>query len=548
MLQEPLQPISYATWCALFEEKTDQPNPEITNVPNVRQSIGVVVIGEEDQQATRESIASIDCQSILPARCLTCKNAPAELRFALSRMLDERAVTHVAVIVAGDRISVDAIAHLLRCSNETEADVIYGDHDLMDCAGRRHAPCFKPSWNEPLALTGDLLAGVTVVRKELLTGIFGERHPRAIAAWRAAVLNAASRPGVRIAHLPWILCHRPKRGIHNLTIEEQCAMIRRHDAARNISSAVEVAEGRIIRRLFPVRAPRISVIIPSACRPGVADRFVSRVLSVTDYDDLEIIVAVHRSRFEEPHAAAFIERLKLDPRVLLVIHDVAPFNYATVNNLVVRSAHGDAFCFLNDDVEPLRPDWLRLMVGQLSDPNVGAVGARLLYQDRSVQHMGIVIGMMGTTEHWQRFAAYEDPGYQYRCNATQDVSAATGACLLVRRSAYVAACGMDEMFSISYNDVDLCLRLRQAGWRIVVCGEAELIHDETASFGSAGTPERERVVTWEAYRFRERWPSAVQNDPHFNPNLSLEVAHGWRLAVPPRARRARVTVTALSKQ
>jgi O-antigen biosynthesis protein len=223
------------------------------------------------------------------------------------------------------------------------------------------------------------------------------------------------------------------------------------------------------------------------------------------------------------------------------VHDIDPFNYAAVNNLGAKSARGEVICLLNDDVKPLRSDWLKLMLGELSDPAVGAVGARLLYPNGWVQHMGLVIGMMGRAEHWQRLSRRDEPGYMGRARATQDVSAVTGACLMVRSALFWALNGLDEGFAISFNDVDFCLRLREDDWRIVLCAEAELTHNETASL-DFGAPRLAQVVAEELTRFRLRWRRVMFNDPHFNPNLSLETAVGWALAVPPRDRESRLTI------
>jgi GT2 family glycosyltransferase len=534
VLQGPAQPISYATLCALFEHDGGPPSPE-------RSPVALIVIGDPGSSVVRITLYSIAAMATQPVRSIACADSGGDLRACIAQMLDDPSVTHVGVVAGGDSLARGAVGRVAACLEEISADLVYADHDLLDAAGHRHSPAFKPAWNKPLALTGDLLAGLTVLRKDLVRAHDVSHGACAAAAWRELLLRAATRPGVRIAHIPRVLCHLAGRAEASPSLEERCAIALRVDAATGLQASATIAGNRMVRRLSPRGGASVSIIVPTACKRGVADRCLPRILADTAWDQVEFIIAAHKRRLSQPYARDLLERLRQDARVKIVWHDIEPFNYAAVNNLAARAADGEVLCLLNDDVTPIRPDWLQLMLGELSDPSVGAVGARLLYPNGWVQHMGLVMGLMGRAEHWQRFTGRADPGYLQRAQATQDVSAVTGACLLVRSMSYRALIGLDEAFAVSFNDVDLCLKLRETGWRIVLCAEAELVHDETASFG-AGTPERAQVVADELIRFRSRWWHALRDDPHFSPNLSLETASGWALAVPPRDRRPRLTV------
>jgi O-antigen biosynthesis protein len=541
MVQGRSRSISYSSWCALFEghASRSQQRP----IASGRQcAIALVVLGKVGSQATADTLETVNGQCRRPARIVTCNDTLDEFRSTIATLRDDPFVTHVAVVLAGDKLATDAVAELVVCLSKTKVDAAYADHDWIKKDGKRCAPCFKPVWNEPLAMTTDLLTGLTVMAKAWLTsGDIGVERLSPIAAWREIFVSAASRDGARIAHISRILCHCSERSAHHQPIEESCATLRRCGTAPHYP-------GRIVTCPKSYIWPSVCVIIPSACRPGIADRCLSRVLANTDYNnDVEFVIVVHKSRLTEPRAASLLQELRRDTRVRILVHEVDPFNYAAVNNQAANSTRTELICLLNDDVEPLHPGWLKLMVGQLNNPTVGAVGARLLYRDRSLQHMGLVIGMMGTAEHWQRFARYEEAGYAQRACLTQDVSAVTGACLLVRRCAYSAIGGLDEAFAISFNDVDFCLRLRKADWRIVACAEAELFHDETSSFGASANPAREHIVAAELRSFRSRWQQVLLDDPHFNPHLSLETTQ-WSLAVPPRDRRTRMAVVRLPQK
>jgi O-antigen biosynthesis protein len=536
-LQSHTRPISYATWRAVFENVDLPAAGNGTDADHVS-ALGLIVIGNLDK-SVRETLRSVAAMSERPLRWAVCTNC--DFHEKLAELLDDPTITHIGAVAGGDRLSQDAVVRVLGCLRQTNAHLVYADHDRVDGAGRRHSPAFKPAWNKPLALTDDLLAGLAVVRKDLLRREHIDRVLRPIAAWRDVLLHVACRPGTRIAHIPHILCHLAENAQRYPSLHERCAIVNRIDASARLQASTTVVNGRIVRQVSPCRGSSVSIIIPTACKAGVADSCLPTILANTDYDRVEFLIVAHSYRFSEPHARDLLDRLRQDVRVRIVVHDIDPFNYSAVNNLGAKSARGEVICLLNDDVKPLRSDWLKLMLGELSDPAVGAVGARLLYPNGWVQHMGLVIGMMGRVEHWQRLSRRSDSGYMGRARSTQDVSAVTGACLMVRSELYRALNGLDEGFAISFNDVDFCLRLREDDWRIVLCAEAELTHNETASL-EFGMPRLAQVVAEELTRFRSRWRRVMFNDPHFNPNLSLETAVGWALAVPPRDRGSRVTI------
>jgi GT2 family glycosyltransferase len=217
---------------------------------------------------------------------------------------------------------------------------------------------------------------------------------------------------------------------------------------------------------------------------------------------------------------------------------VERFNYSAANNFGARQTDAEFLCLLNDDVAPIASGWLEAMLGHFADPLVAAVGAKLLYENKTVQHGGIIVGLAGLAEHVNRGLPREAGGYAHRAVLNQEMSAVTGACLLTRRSAYEETGGMDEGFPIAFNDVDFCLKLRRAGHRIVFCAEAELIHYESLSLGHHFSGERAGLEREEVRRMRQRWASVVAEDPFHNPNLSLARGQEWRLAFPPRLRKS----------
>ena len=219
-----------------------------------------------------------------------------------------------------------------------------------------------------------------------------------------------------------------------------------------------------------------------------------------------------------------------------------PFNYPRLINLGAAQAEGELLMTLNNDIEAIEPAWLDELVSQALRPDVGLVGCLLLYPDRSVQHAGVIIGLSGVAGHMYAEAPAGDPGYAGRILATQDLSAVTGACQIMRRDLYRRLGGLDEThLAVAYNDIDFCLRVRAAGLRVIYTPHAKLLHRHSASRGSDVRPERLASFTWERDFMRTRWAEVIQDDPFFNPNLSLSGKKG-RLATAPRPRRRRSNV------
>jgi GT2 family glycosyltransferase len=221
-----------------------------------------------------------------------------------------------------------------------------------------------------------------------------------------------------------------------------------------------------------------------------------------------------------------------------VIRDDSPFNYSRLNNTAVSLARGDVICLLNDDIEVLTPGWLEEMVSFATQTDVGAVGARLWYPNGTLQHGGVIVGAGGVAGHAHPRLRRGQPGYFSRGVLQQELSAVTGACLVVRRQVYDEVGGLDEQLAVAFNDVDFCLRVRAAGYRNIWTPFAELIHHESASRGSEDNPEKLARFRREIDFMMQRWGSTLQNDPCYNPNLSLRCAD-YSVSIPRRSQSRR---------
>jgi GT2 family glycosyltransferase len=257
---------------------------------------------------------------------------------------------------------------------------------------------------------------------------------------------------------------------------------------------------------------------------------VDSIFEKTDYPAYELIVLDNESY--DSQALEFLAELKKRDGVQVERIDDA-FNYSRLNNRGVELSSGTLVALLNNDVEVLNADWLTEMVSRAMQPKVAMVGARLWYPNGTLQHGGVILGAGGIAGHAHAGLRHGDPGYFARAHLAQDVSAVTTACALVKREVYLKLGGLDENLAVTFNDVDFCLRLREAGYRIVWTPYAELIHHESASRGFDNSAPKQVRFLAEVDYMKSKWGDILQRDPFYNPNLSLD-ENLFTLAFPPR--------------
>jgi len=274
--------------------------------------------------------------------------------------------------------------------------------------------------------------------------------------------------------------------------------------------------------------------VPSALRSAEAERCIKAVLAGTRHADFDLVVAVSQPGPLDSTQRAMAARIEEIGRARVLPLRAERFNFSWVNNRVVAGTSGEYVLLLNDDVAPIEPDWLDAMAAHLADPVVGAVGAKLLYPNGTVQHGGVIMGMGGLCDHANRHLEGNAPGYAWRALLAQELSAVTGACMLVRRRAFERVGGLDERYPSAFNDVDLCLRIREVGYSVVFAPEAVLHHHELRTYGSHYAGERAEFHEREVARMRVRWAGVIAEDPFHSPNLDLTTGREWEPAFPPR--------------
>jgi len=423
----------------------------------------------------------------------------------------------------GDRLVRHALAELALAARSSPSPlIIYADEDAQ-LTGRRHrAPWLKTAFDPDLLLQQPALGRAVAYDEAFLArhGLLALRgHPLMLAATRAALAEAGA---ASIRHIPAILLHRCasrelawREGLDRDAVE--AALL----ADRKGVSLLPHRPGAppLLRWPLPEAAPRVTVIIPTRDGTALMEACMQGLLRGTDYPALDILVCDNGST--DPALLARFREWSGHPG-FSVLPCPGPFNYSAINNRAAREARGDILLLLNNDVEILHRGWLREMVSHAVRPEIGAVGARLLFPSRRLQHSGTVLGLAGIAGHDMLHASRKSPGPHDLLRMVRRVSAVTAACLAVRREAFLAVGGFDETgLRVAYNDVDLCLKLRACGLHNLVTPHAELLHKESATRGDDMSPaHRERWLT-ERKTMRERWGVALLNDPYYSPLLSL---------------------------
>lgn len=421
--------------------------------------------------------------------------------------------------------------------------LLYSDEDKIDEDGRRFDPYFKPDWNPDLLLSQNYVCHFTVISTDLVREAGGFRKGFEGSQDHDLFLRCSERlPGSRIRHVPRVLYHW--RAIEGSTAFARDAkdyaadagaravadhLERRHPGAR--VEALSHGHYRVIWPL-PEPPPKVSLIIPTRDKVDLLRTCLDSILARTSYPAYEVLVIDNRST--DAAALEYLARIDRDTRVRVLRYD-APFNYSAINNWAVAQCNGAVIGLLNNDIEVISPAWLEEMVSHALRPGVGAVGAMLYYPNDTIQHAGVVLGVHGVAAHRYVGMPKGYPGHGGRARVAQQLSAVTGACLLVARKPYEEVGGLDEALQVAFNDIDFCLRLVEAGYRNVWTPFAELYHHESASRGSEDTEEKKQRFAREVALMQERWGDQLLADPAYNPNLSL-AGNCSELSSPPRLR------------
>ena len=438
-------------------------------------------------------------------------------------------------IAFGDHDDLFAPNALYECVKEINrdrsVDMIYTDEDKITMDGKEHfQPHFKSDFNIDMLRSMNYICHLLVVKRSLYEKVGFLKHEFDGAQDYDFVLRCVENTE-HISHIPMILYHwraHKESTAENpeskrYAFEAGKRAVEAHYQRVGIQAEVEMGEllGIYRTRYHLDAAPLVSIIIPTKDHIEDLDKCIQSIEKKATYKNIEYIIIENNSEKEETFA--YYEKLqKENPRVKLVIWE-NEFNYSRINNFGVQYARGEYLLFLNNDTEIINENVIEEMLGYCMRDDVGIVGARLYYEDDTVQHAGVVVGLGGVAGHAFVGAAKDDPGYFRRIFVAQDYSAVTAACLMTKRKVFDEVKGFEETLAVAFNDIDFCMKVRKAGYLIVYNPYVELHHYESKSRGLEDTEEKIERFQGEIEIFQERWKEFLdEGDPYYSPNLTLD--------------------------
>lgn len=410
---------------------------------------------------------------------------------------------------------------------QPDCRILVADDDKLDRDGQRSAPRFKPrTFTIELFHSYNYFGRATVLHTQAVRDAGGWRTGFSGAGDYDLLLRLIdTNPRPSIQHLALVLYHerlssdRQTRAAASSTTESGRRALEEHFARTSVPVTVEHIPTEMYRIRYRLDEPKplLSIMIPFRDRADLLQQCVSSVVDKSTYRHFEVLLINNGST--EPATLDLLERYKSDNRIR-VIDDPRQFNYSELNNGAARVARGDFYCLLNNDTQVVAADWMEDMLGYAAQPGVGCVGAKLLYPDGSVQHAGMILGLPSGAEHAFRFAAPNDPGYLNRLAVASNYPCVTGACLMINRKIFWEVGGLDEALPVTFNDVDLCIKVFKAGYRNVFTPFARLFHFEASTRGSDLLPENMIRFRNELDFMKARYGRDLMYDAHYSPHLT----------------------------
>jgi Predicted glycosyltransferases len=439
----------------------------------------------------------------------------------------------VAFLDQDDLLASQALYEVVQALQaKPDAGLIYTDEDKLDAEGERYDPHFKPDWNPDLLLAQNYISHLGVYRTDLVRAVNGFREGYEGSQDHDLVLRVTAKLlPEQIIHIPRVLYHwRAGEGSTALNDRQkgyttQAGLAAIKDYLAHHVSGADVKEGaypntyRVIWPL-PEAKPLVSLLVPTRDKVEILRPCVDAILARTDYPNFELLILDNQSNCKE--TLAYMRAVSERDQRVRVLQWNQPFNYSAINNFGVTQAKGEIIGLVNNDIEPINDDWLTEMVRQVVRPEIGCVGAKLYYPNDTIQHAGVILGLGGVAGHSHKYFHRSAPGYFHRLHLAHNLSAVTAACLLVRKSVFEQVGGLnEEHLTVAFNDVDLCIKVREAGYRNLWTPYAELYHHESVSRGQDDNPKKRARATAEVEYMRRTWGELLDNDPAYNPNLTL---------------------------
>jgi GT2 family glycosyltransferase len=445
----------------------------------------------------------------------------------------------LALLDHDDTLAPDALLWVAKAIHQhPNAAIIYSDEDKLDRKGARTEPYFKCDWNHTLFLQQNMINHLGVYRTVLVNAMGGFRKGFEGAQDYDLALRVSEQcTPAQIIHIPRVLYHwriHNKSTSSNINTKSYAAVAARraveeHMHRTSVEASVTETEGiyHRIQYTLPDPLPMVSIIIPTKNNHRLLQRCISGLRGTIQNSNFEILIIDNGSSdhqtLQQLHELNNTKQIK-------VIADARPFNFSALNNHAVQKAQGEYLLFLNDDTEAIHKGWFEEMLSVATRPDTGAVGARLLFPDKSLQHAGVILGLGGVAGHSHKYLKPGQPDYFGRSMLMQEISAVTGACMMLRKKVFQEAGGFDETnLAVAFNDVDLCLKIRTLGYKVIYNPYAELMHYESYSRGNDLEQKHlDRFMKENKYMLA-KWKKWIDNDPAYSPNLT-RIAENFSIA------------------
>lgn len=452
-----------------------------------------------------------------------------------NRALDMTNGDFISLLDHDDLLHPAALHEVMVAICEKDADFVYTDELTFLHPNRSKVTFinFKPDYSLDLLRSVNYICHLTTFSRALFNMVGGFREGFEGSQDHDLILRLTD-VAQRIVHIPEALYYwraTPNSTAMDMNAKPYCAVSGRKAVlenihAHNMEGTVRSVENfpvmyRVDYRL-PEKLPLISIVIPTCDHVDDLEHCIRSVKEKTTYSNYELFLVENNSC----NPATFTYYSKLQeryPDIQIITWEGKGFNWSAINNFAVREAcHGEYILLLNNDVQVITPDWLEQMMMFAQRPDTGIVGARLLFPNETIQHAGVIVGIGGVAGHVFNGMSRSNPGYMCRAIIAQNLSAVTGACLMIRRSVFDEVGGIEEELAVSFNDIDLCMKVRKAGYLVTYTPYAELYHFESKSRGIANTKEKKAQQQKEIDFFKNRWRDfLIQGDPYYNANLTL---------------------------
>lgn len=438
---------------------------------------------------------------------------------------------YIALFDHDDLLHPSALFEMAKAIEEKNADFIYTDEvTFVGKTSNITIYNFKPDYSPDTLRSYNYICHFTAFSKQLLDSVGGFNREYDGSQDYDLILRLTEK-AQNIAHIqkPLYFWRSHKASVASdvsakpYVVDSAKRALDAHIKRLGLSGRVEDATVPTTYKIQYdiIGSPLVSIIIPNKDHTDDLEKCLNSVYAKSTYKNLEVIVVENNSTEEKTFE--YYKEAEVKYNNLKVVTWESGFNYSAINNFAVKQSKGEYVLLLNNDIEVITPDWIEQMLMFAQRKDVGAVGAKLYYDDDTIQHAGVIVGLGGVAGHSHKGFARDNPGYMARASIAQNLSACTAACLMIRKNVYNEVCGLDEGYAVAFNDIDFCMKIRKAGYLIVFTPFAEFYHYESKSRGDEDTPEKRARFNSEIFRFQDRWGAELKaGDPYYNPNLSLD--------------------------